>query len=453
MAKIKTKWTCQNCGYETPKYIGKCPECGSWGTFTEEVVSTETKTVISDFEESKVYKINEINSEERTRLKTGFGEFDRVLGGGAVSGSVILIAGDPGIGKSTLVLQTANTIAKSGKKVLYVCAEESATQVKLRADRLKVNSENIFIYPQTDLEKIKKEIKDIQPDFLIIDSIQAVFDREITSSAGSVSQIRECTNVFTEIAKAENITTVIIGHVTKDGSIAGPRVLEHMTDVVLNFEGDKYKTYRILRGIKNRFGCTNEIGIFNMAENGLCEITNPCEIFLSERSGTVTPGSTIIIASEGNRILTAEIQALVGTTNYPAPRRVANGTDYNRLLQILAVIEKRIGLKFNTSDVYVNITGGIEIDEPAADLGIALAIITCARDVIVSPDTVLIGEIGLAGEIRKVNNIEKRIAEAQKLGFKKILVPKGNLGTSKNFDIEIIEVERITDALTSCVRK
>ena len=325
--------------------------------------------------------------------------------------------------------------------------------MKLRAERLNVNSENIFVYSQTDIENIKKEIKNIKPDFLIIDSIQAVFDREITSSAGSVSQIRECTNVFTEIAKAENITTVIIGHVTKDGSIAGPRVLEHMTDVVLNFEGDKYKTYRILRSIKNRFGCTNEIGIFNMAENGLCEITNPCEIFLSERSGAITPGSTIIVASEGSRILTAEIQALVSTTNYPAPRRVANGADYNRLLQILAVIEKRIGLKFNNSDVYVNITGGIEIDEPAADLGIALAIITCARDVIVSPDTVLVGEIGLAGEIRKVNNIEKRIAEAQKLGFKRILVPKGNLGTSSNFEIEIVETEKIADAITCCIQR
>jgi len=456
MAKIKTKWTCQSCGYEAPKYMGKCPECGSWGSFTEELINNETpisKIAASCLTESKVYKINEIKSEEKARLKTGFDEFDRVLGGGAVSGSVILIAGDPGIGKSTLVLQTAKTIAKEGKKVLYICAEESSTQVKLRAERLNVNSENIFVYSQTDIENIKKEIKNIKPDFLIIDSIQAVFDREITSSAGSVSQIRECTNVFTEIAKAENITTVIIGHVTKDGSIAGPRVLEHMTDVVLNFEGDKYKTYRILRSIKNRFGCTNEIGIFNMAENGLCEITNPCEIFLSERSGAITPGSTIIAASEGSRILTAEIQALVSTTNYPAPRRVANGADYNRLLQILAVIEKRIGLKFNNSDVYVNITGGIEIDEPAADLGIALAIITCARDVIVSPDTVLVGEIGLAGEIRKVNNIEKRIAEAQKLGFKRILVPKGNLGTSSNFEIEIVETEKIADAITCCIQR
>ena len=454
MAKLKTKWICQNCGYETPKYMGKCPECGYWSSFVEEVFNVETpQKTNSALNDSKVYAINQIKSDERARFKTGFEEFDRVLGGGAVSGSVILIAGDPGIGKSTLVLQTANTIAKSGKKVLYVCAEESATQVKLRAERLNVNSENIFVYAQTDIDNIKKEIKNIQPDFLVIDSIQAVFDREITSSAGSVSQIRECTNVFTEIAKAENITTVIIGHVTKDGSIAGPRVLEHMTDVVLNFEGDKYKTYRLLRSIKNRFGCTNEIGIFNMAENGLCEISNPCEIFLSERSKAVTPGSTIIVASEGSRIITAEIQALVGTTNYPAPRRVANGTDYNRLLQILAVIEKRVGLKFNNSDVYVNITGGIEIDEPAADLGIALAIITCSRDVIVSPDTVLVGEIGLAGEIRKVNNIEKRISEAHKLGFKKILIPKGNLGTSNKFEIEVVEVEKISDAITSCIQR
>ena len=455
MAKIRTKYVCQNCGYETPRYMGKCPECGSWGSFVEEAVENEVRTPVKKElffeEESKVYQINEIEADNRIRLKTGFDEFDRVLGGGAVAGSVILLAGDPGIGKSTLVLQTAKTVAETGKKVLYICAEESATQVKLRAERLNVNSENIFVYSQTDIDGIKKEIKKLKPDFLIIDSIQAVFDREITSSAGSVSQIRECTNIFTELAKANNITTVIIGHVTKDGNIAGPRVLEHMTDVVLHFEGDKYKTYRILRSIKNRFGCTNEIGIFNMAENGLCEISNPCEIFLNERSETVTPGSTIIVASEGSRIITSEVQALVGTTAYPAPRRVANGTDYNRLLQILAVIEKRIGLKFNNSDVYVNITGGIEIDEPAADLGIALAIITCARDVIVSPDTVLVGEIGLSGEIRKVNNIEKRIAEAQKLGFKKILVPKGNVGTSNKYNIKVIEIEKLSDALTACV--
>lgn len=456
MAKTKTKWICQSCGYETPKYMGKCPECLSWGTFTEEISENEKATFKNDLfftEESKVCSITQIKADDRIRLKTGFEEFDRVLGGGAVSGSVILLAGDPGIGKSTLVLQTADTISKAGKKVLYICAEESSTQVKLRAERLNINSGNIFVYSQTDIENIKKEIKNIQPDFLIIDSIQAVFSREITSSAGSVSQIRECTNIFTELAKANNITTVIIGHVTKDGNIAGPRVLEHMTDVVLHFEGDKYKTYRILRSIKNRFGCTNEIGIFNMAENGLCEISNPCEIFLNERSETVTPGSTIIVSNEGSRIITSEIQALVGTTAYPAPRRVTNGTDYNRLLQIIAVIEKRIGLKFNNSDVYVNIIGGIEIDEPAADLGIALAIITCARDVIVSPDTVLVGEIGLSGEIRKVNNIEKRIAEAQKLGFKKILVPKGNIGTSDKFEIEVIEVEKLADAVTACVYK
>ena len=451
----KTKWVCQSCGYETPKYMGKCPECGSWASFVEEVVSSSNEkskqTKIVDLGE--ISKINEIKIDEKVRLTTGFEEFDRVLGGGAVTGSTILLAGDPGIGKSTLVLQTARAISDANKKVLYVCAEESANQVKLRAERLNVNSENIYVYSQTDVSNIKKQISEIKPDFLIIDSIQAVFDPNITSGAGSVSQIRECTNIFTEIAKCKNITTIIIGHVTKDGNIAGPRVLEHMVDVVLHFEGDKYKSYRILRSIKNRFGSTNEIGIFNMVETGLREISNPNEIFLSERSGTSTPGSTVIMAFEGSRVITAEIQALVGTTAYPAPRRVTNGIDYNRLLQILAVIEKRIGLKFNTSDVYVNITGGIEIDEPAADLGVALAIITCARDVLVSPDTVIVGEIGLSGEIRKVNNIEKRIAEAQKLGFKKILIPKGNLSLSDTFNIKIIEIEKITDALTSCVSK
>lgn len=453
MAKIKTKWVCQNCGYETPKYMGKCPDCSTWGSFVEETETALEKTGVPKTDAGEVSLINEIQIDKTVRLTTGFEEFDRVLGGGAVNASVILLAGDPGIGKSTLVLQTALAIANADKKVLYICAEESASQIKLRAERLNVNSQNIYVYSQTDLEHIKNQIAAIKPDFLIIDSIQAVFDRQITSGAGSVSQIRECTNVFTDIAKSKNITTIIIGHVTKDGNIAGPRVLEHMVDVVLHFEGDKYKTYRILRSIKNRFGCTNEIGIFNMVETGLTEITNPSAIFLSERSDTITPGSTIIIASEGTRVLTAEVQALVGTTAYPAPRRVSNGIDYNRLLQILAVIEKRIGLKFSASDVYINITGGVEIDEPAADLGVALAIITCARDVIVSPDTVIVGEIGLSGEIRKVTNIEKRIAEAQKLGFKKIIIPKGNINQKNKFEIEVIEAERLTDAVTACVYK
>lgn len=455
MAAVKTKWVCQNCGYETPKYMGKCPECGSWASFVEETqsVSTEKSKQTAKNDIGEISKINEITIDEKVRLSTGFEEFDRVLGSGAVTGSAILLAGDPGIGKSTLVLQTAKAIAEAKKKVLYICAEESANQVKLRAERLNVNSENIYVYAQTDVENIKNQINELKPDFLIIDSIQAVYTPNITSGAGSVSQIRECTNIFTEIAKYKNITTIIIGHVTKDGNIAGPRVLEHMVDVVLHFEGDKYKSYRILRSIKNRFGSTNEIGIFNMAENGLQEISNPNEIFLSERSGSVVSGSTVIMAFEGSRVITAEIQALVGSTAYPAPRRVTNGIDYNRLLQILAVIEKRIGLKFNTSDVYVNITGGIEIDEPAADLGVALAIITCARDVVISPDTVFAGEIGLSGEIRKVSNIEKRITEAQKLGFKKILIPKGNISTKNKFNIEVVEVEKITDALTNCVSK
>ncbi|MCR5261811.1 MAG: DNA repair protein RadA [Candidatus Gastranaerophilales bacterium] len=453
MANVKTKWVCQSCGYEAPKYMGKCPECSSWGSFVEETVLPEnTKSVKSQSHTDivEVCKISDVVADKTVRLSTGFEEFDRVLGGGTVAGSVILIAGDPGIGKSTIVLQTAGAIAKSDKKVLYVCAEESAAQVKLRAERLKVNSENIFIYSQTDIDNIKLQIEKIEPDFLIIDSIQAVYDNNISSGAGSVSQIRECTNVLTDIAKRNDITTIIIGHVTKDGSIAGPRVLEHMVDVVLSFEGDKYKTYRILRGIKNRFGSTNEIGIFNMDENGLNEISNPNELFLSERSKAASAGSTIIMASEGSRVLTAEIQALVGTTAYPAPRRVTNGIDYNRLLQILAVIEKRVGLKFNTSDVYVNITGGIEIDEPAADLGIALAIISCAQDVIVPNDVILLGEIGLSGEIRKINNLEKRISEAQKLGFKKVIIPKNNL-TNKNYSLELVEVERITDAIVAAI--
>lgn len=454
MAKIKTKWVCQNCGYETAKYIGKCPDCNNWGTLVEEVEvknNAPIQSVVID--DSPVCLINEIEITESIKIPSGFEELDRVLGGGLVQGSLILLAGDPGIGKSTLVLQTAGNICNQGKKLLYICAEESGSQVKLRAQRLNVNSDNLYVYSQTNLEAVISQIDTLKPEILVIDSIQSIYTSNISSTSGSVSQIRECTNALMDIAKNKNITVVVIGHVTKDGNIAGPKVLEHMVDTVIYFEGDKYKSQRLLRSIKNRFGSTNEIGVFNMVENGLEEVTNPSELFMKERTETATAGSVIIATNEGTRALLVEVQALVGATSYPSPRRVSTGVEYNRLLQIIAVLEKRIGLNLSKHDVYVNIIGGIEIDEPAADLGIALAIATCFRDVVVDPNCVIIGEISLSGEIRNVSNIEKRIYEAQKLGFKKAIIPKQSKKLSNNFEIEIVEVPNLMHAIRVCVSK
>ena len=358
MAKVKSKYVCQSCGYETAGYLGKCPECGSWGTFVEETDIPVIKDVqIPD--NCPPMKLNEIEMNSEIRMSTNISEFDRVLGSGIVQGSLILIAGDPGIGKSTILLQTSGELCKNNKKVLYVSAEESAGQIKLRAERLGVKSDNLYIYPQTNLELIKKHIEEMKPDLVIVDSIQAVYTSAIQSSAGSVSQIRECCNTLMQIAKTQNISIIVIGHVTKEGNIAGPKVLEHMVDTVIQFEGDKYKSYRILRSIKNRFGNTSEVGIFEMGSKGLTEGINPSELFLKEYNQTQTPGSTIIVTSEGTRPLLVEIQALVGTTPYPAPRRVANGVDTGRVLQILAVLEKRIGLNLSKQDVYVNVIGGI----------------------------------------------------------------------------------------------
>jgi len=454
MAKIKTKWVCQNCGYETAKYIGKCPDCNNWGTLVEEVeVKTNSQTQSVVIDDNPVCLINEIEITESIKLPSGFEELDRVLGGGLVQGSLVLLAGDPGIGKSTLVLQTAGNICKQGKKLLYICAEESGSQVKLRAQRLNVNSDNLYVYSQTNLEAVITQIDTLKPEILVIDSIQSIYTSNISSTSGSVSQIRECTNALMDIAKNKNITVVVIGHVTKDGNIAGPKVLEHMVDTVIYFEGDKYKSQRLLRSIKNRFGSTNEIGVFNMVENGLEEVTNPSELFMKERTETATAGSVIIATNEGTRALLVEVQALVGATSYPSPRRVSTGVEYNRLLQIIAVLEKRIGLNLSKHDVYVNVIGGIEIDEPAADLGIALDIATCFRDVVVDHNCVIIGEISLSGEIRNVSNLEKRIYEAQKLGFKKAIIPKQNKKLSGNFEIEIVEVPNLMHAIRVCVSK
>lgn len=455
MAKVKTKWICQECGYESAGYLGKCPECSSWGSLVEEFqqVTPSQSTQANFLNTHKPSLISEITFDNEIRIPTGIEEFDRVLGGGLVQGSIVLIAGDPGIGKSTILLQTSGLLCEKNKKVLYVSAEESANQIKLRAQRLAVNADSLYIYPQTNFECIKNEIEDLKPDVVIIDSIQAIYTQNVQSSAGSVSQIRECCNYLMQIAKSQNITMLTIGHVTKEGNIAGPKVLEHMVDTVIYFEGDKYKSYRLLRAMKNRFGNTSEVGIFEMGSKGLMEVKNPSELFLNEHSQITAPGSVIISTNEGTRPLLVEIQALVGTTPYPTPRRVANGVDFSRVLQILAVLEKRVGLNLSKQDVYINVIGGVDISEPAADLGIALAVATCARDVVVDPQTVIIGEVGLSGEIRAVNNIEKRIIEAQKLGFKKAIIPHSNKLEEKIKGIEIVKVKRLIDAITACVSK
>lgn len=455
MAKAKVKWICQNCGYETAGYLGKCPDCGEWGSLVEEKslkTSEKSSLVPKSFIQSTPQLLKDINIDETIRFTTGLEEFDRALGGGLVKGSLVLIGGDPGIGKSTIVLQSCNMLSTKEQKVLYVAAEESAKQIKLRSNRLGVCSEYLYVYSETNLTDVAQKINDINPDIVIIDSIQAVYSSEITSSPGSVSQVRECCNSLMTIAKTTGITIIIVGHVTKDGMIAGPKVLEHMVDAVLYFEGEKYKSYRLLRTIKNRFGSTNEVGIFNMQDTGLVEVNNPSELFLSERCKSITSGSVVIATNEGTRPLLVEIQALVGPTSYPSPRRVATGIEYNRVLQILAVLERRVGLNLSKQDVYVNAVGGIDIQEPAADLGIALAVATCARNVTVDPATIIIGEIGLSGEIRGISQIENRINEASKLGFKKAIVPKSNLPLrNAPKDIEIIGVSRIIDAITAAI--
>lgn len=459
MAKTKSKWVCQNCGYETVSYLGRCPECNKFGTFVEEVtqnvVKNDNQKPSNTIQgEIQISKLKEIEIENKIRFSSNIQELDRVLGGGFVQGSLLLLAGDPGIGKSTLVLQTTKSICEikneknENLKVLYVCAEESPIQVKLRAQRLGVDVESLYLTNQVCIDEVINQIEKIKPDFLIVDSIQSVYCANITSTCGSVSQIRECTNVLMRIAKQKNITTIIVGHVTKEGNIAGPKVLEHMVDCVINFEGDKYKQYRILRCIKNRFGTISEVGVFKMEDNGLVEVNSPSQMLLQELQEA--SGSSIVATLEGSRVLLQEIQALVGSTNYTNARRVAVGLEYNRLLQVLAVLEKKVGLNLSKQDVYVNVVGGIDIIEPSYDLALALAIISSIRDIPIAKSTIIIGEVGLLGEIRYVENIEKRLKEAYKLGFKKAIIPKVSNSVSEKIakiGIEIKQVSKITEAI------
>ena len=447
MAKNKTVFVCNNCGYESPKWMGKCPACGEWNVFFEEkVVNLKNTSGKASKERVKPVELNKIEGKENTRVSTGFDELDRVLGGGLVNGSLVLLGGEPGIGKSTLILQICNKIKTDGK-VLYVSGEESAEQVKIRADRLNVKNENLLFLSETDIHAVEEEITSINPALVIIDSIQTMYSDEITSAPGSVSQVREITSKIMRMCKENGITTILIGHVTKDGNIAGPRVLEHMVDTVLYLEGERYFSYRMLRGVKNRFGSTNEIGMFEMQNEGLVEIDNPSSVLISER--TENPAGSVVVASiEGTRPLLVEFQALTTQSVYGLPRRTANGIDYNRLTLLIAVLEKKAGLMLGNQDVYLNVVGGLRVNEPAIDLGIILATASSFKNVSIPTDVVALGEVGLTGEVRAINLIEKRLKEAEKLGFKTCIIPESNKKNLKDtYKLDIIGVCNINEAM------
>ncbi|MDP5337352.1 MAG: DNA repair protein RadA [Nodularia sp. (in: cyanobacteria)] len=499
MAKPKTSFVCNACGAESSQWFGKCPACGTYNSLEEQIsiqssVDVPSRGGISNWQTNQnngkpAHKpakarasltFDQITDRQIARWESGYGELDRVLGGGIVPGSMVLIGGDPGIGKSTLLLQVSNSLAQR-YRILYVTGEESGQQVKLRASRLGVSKipdlpssededhgENgkatvetlsleeieagknaaLYVLPETDLEEILREIDSLRPNLAVIDSIQTVFFPALTSAPGSVAQVRECTSALMKVAKHEDITMLIVGHVTKEGAIAGPKVLEHLVDTVLYFEGDRFASHRLLRTVKNRFGATHEIGIFEMVEHGLREVSNPSELFLGNRDDPA-PGTAIVVACEGTRPIVVELQALVSPTSYPSPRRAGTGIDYNRLVQILAVLEKRVGIPMSKLDSYVASAGGLSVAEPAVDLGIAIAIVASFRDRIVDPGTVLIGEVGLGGQVRSVSQMELRLKEAAKLGFKRAIVPKGQ--KYPDYDIEILPVSKVIDAIIAAI--
>lgn len=417
--KQKTVYVCRECGYQNAKWLGKCPSCSSWNTMEETVGITSKSSKQLKVTTEMPPLITDIDTESEVRWETGIDELDRVLGGGLVKGSLVLVGGDPGIGKSTLLLQICKSIQR---RVLYVSGEESERQIKLRAQRLGVNSDKLYLVSETDVEAVIAYIDRVKPDVVIIDSVQTMSHPDIASSAGSVSQVREATNIFMKTAKRTGTAMFIVGHVTKEGNIAGPRVLEHMVDCVLYFEGDRQNTFRILRGVKNRFGSTNEIGVFEMRGDGLCEVENPSAMFLDGRHSGIS-GSSVVCAMEGSRGVLAEVQSLVTPTGFGNPRRMASGADLSRVILLIAVLEKRARLKLSNCDVYVNIAGGLKIDETAADLGICAAIATGLADTVIPPDMLFIGEVGLGGEIRSVSQLDKRLAEAEKMGFRSAVIP------------------------------
>ena len=450
MAKERRQFVCQECGYISLKWLGKCPECQKWNSLTEEIeIETSSpahRTIATPSRQPEA--IVEISASEEDRRRTGIREFDRVLGDGIVPGSVILIGGDPGIGKSTLLLQASDALSRVYGTVLYVTGEESAAQTKLRANRLGISSEKLLVLCENDLEQIESHIAAVQPSMVVVDSIQAVYLPALQSAPGSVTQIRECAGQLLILAKSKDIPVVLVGHVTKDGALAGPRMLEHMVDTVLYFEGEQQHIYRVLRAVKNRFGSTNEIGIFEMLSRGLVDVENPSVLFLGDRQENVS-GSVVVSSIEGTRPLLLELQALVSPTNFAIPRNTTAGVDRQRIAMLVAVLHKRIGMNIGDSDVFVNITGGVRVDEPGIDLGIVMAIVSNHRDIAIDPYTVLIGEVGLGGEVRPVAHIDKRLREAAKLGFKRAILPETNRkGLELTEDIELFGAKNLLDALS-----
>jgi DNA repair protein RadA/Sms len=444
--KTKTFYTCQNCGYQSAKWLGKCPDCNSWNTLAEEIALKTGPAAAAAMPATAPLPISEVSGEAEKRLSCGISEFDRVLGGGIVAGSLVLIGGDPGIGKSTLLLQATDHLAKTVGSVLYVSGEESAQQIRLRGSRMGVNADKLFVLTETALEKIITHVHRLKPQVLVVDSIQTIFTSALESAPGSVSQVRETAGRFMMLAKGSGIPVFLVGHVTKDGSIAGPRVLEHMVDTVLYFEGDAGHPFRILRAVKNRFGSTNEIGVFEMKEGGLCEVKNPSELFLAERPLGVS-GSVVVATLEGSRPLLVELQALVSTSPLGMPRRTTIGVDHNRLALLVAVLEKKVGLNLAGHDIFLNVAGGVKLNEPAADLGMVVAVASSHLDKSVDPQTLLLGEVGLAGEVRGITQPEIRVREAAKLGFSRCLLPAGNLKQVKVKGMELIGVRSVEEAL------
>ncbi len=446
MAKKKKRYICQNCGYRAIKWQGQCPDCNEWNTLIEEIIDPKEEKKEKKVKDIAIKKISQIKAGSETRIETGFGEFNRVLGGGIVPGSLILMGGDPGIGKSTLLLQAAYKVSQKQDKVLYISGEESEKQIRLRADRLDVLDSELYVLAETDLPSIVKNAKKLKPDLIVIDSIQTMNNPDLDSSPGSVSQIRESTNRLIKLAKKYGIPIFIIGHVTKEGAIAGPKIMEHMVDTVLYLEGEKHYAYRILRAVKNRFGSINEIGIFEMKSDGLEEVLNPSQVFISERPDDAS-GSVIIPCMEGSRPILIELQALVSSANFGNPGRMMSGVDSRRVSLILAVLEKKLGFQIQSEDVYVNIAGGLEIKEPAVDLGLVAALVSSFQDVVIDKDFAVLGEIGLSGEVRAVNFIRQRVNEASKLGFNKFIIPQNNYDDLENKSDQIFGVSNVEQAL------
>jgi len=443
----KSVFFCQNCGHEENKWLGQCPMCKEWNTFVEEAVSVSKSSTVKLSKEAEIVALKDIKTNDEERILTRIGELDRVLGGGIVPGSLVLVGGDPGIGKSTLLLQVCQRLCEDKKQVLYISGEESLRQIKLRANRMGEFREELYLLCETNLEVIRSVIEKRKPDIVVIDSIQTMYSEDVASAPGSVSQVRESTNVFMQLAKGLGISIFIVGHVTKEGTVAGPRVLEHMVDTVLYFEGDRHASYRILRGVKNRFGSTNEIGVFEMRQNGLVEVENPSEFMLNGKPEHAS-GSVVACSMEGTRPILIEIQALVCGSSFGVPRRTAAGTDYNRVNLLMAVLEKRLGLHLSNYDAYVNIAGGVKMNEPAIDLGIVMAIVSSYKNKAIDEKTIVFGEVGLSGEVRAVSMPEQRVAEAKKLGFTTCVIPEVCMEMVKGMQgIKIIGVKNIGDAV------